>query len=176
VAHGCSFSWVRVIPLSLRPLTSALSVTPVGVSGHSYGESMRRTIFPLGAVLLFVLAGCAGEPRGVDVPDGYEDLPACSGDSLTVEVLAARGEPCNLEGSNLTLPNGRGAVIGEVGATRGIGDKSDIEYTVINWGVPGVGVYEAEGAVLVQTWGSTDEAERLMLEAADTSGIRPAGE
>ncbi|MDJ1113449.1 hypothetical protein [Microbacterium dauci] len=137
---------------------------------------MRRAILPLGAIVLFTLAGCAGEPGGVEVPEGYENLPSCAGESLTVEVLAGRGEPCDLAGSSLTLPNGRGVVIGEVGVTRGIGDASDVEYTVVNWGVPGVGVYEVEGSELVQTWGSTDEAERLMLEAAEVGGIRVPGE
>lgn len=137
---------------------------------------------------VFVLAGCQGQPRGVSIPSGAENLEPCPASQIPVGDLAAMGEPgCDLTGTSLTFggetlafavgpPTADGSVptltIPSVGAVFSQGDGGGRELLIANWGVPGVGVAAIEDRHLVAIWASSDRAldlqrQQLVIENVD---------
>ena len=126
------------------------------------------------------LAGCQGQPRGVAIPPGSEDLPPCSVAQVPIDELAAMGEPgCDLTGTSLTFADemlmfaagppaaGGGTpslTVPSVGAVFSQGEGDDRELLIVNWGVPGVGVAAIEDGRLIEIWASSDSALELQRQ------------
>ncbi|MBS3182381.1 hypothetical protein [Leucobacter manosquensis] len=118
-----------------------------------------------GVLLLFSasLFGCA--PKGVDVPERFQDLPRCSLVKIKIEDLAASGAPgCDLEGSEVIAPDGLVLGIGPVGDVTELSfsssdNSAERTFMIVNWGVPGVAVSATHEES--QIWASTPEAEKL---------------
>lgn len=122
------------------------------------------------ALLTGALASCGGG-QGVTIPNGSEELTRCDPQSISLADLATQGEPgCDLEGSSVRAADGTILSIFEVGAVRTYqGDGH--EYTIVNWGVPGVGVSAVDDGTLVDVWASTDGAEALQREQLRLDGV-----
>lgn len=112
----------------------------------------------------FLLTACTG---GVYVPNGWEDLPSCPPQEIPAEELAAVGTPgCNLEGSTVIFPDGTSQPIVEVGAVNlhqfvpSEGDPGD-EYSVTNWGIPGVAATQTAQDGTRSVWATSEEARHL---------------
>lgn len=118
------------------------------------------------AILIFglLLTACT---EGVYVPNGWEDLPPCPPQEIPAEDLAAIGSPgCNLEGSTVIFPDGTHQPIVEVGAVSihqfvpFEGDPGD-EYSVTNWGIPGVAATQTAQDGTRSMWATSEEARHL---------------
>jgi hypothetical protein len=152
------------------------------ISGRS-----GRSLIVIVAVTLFA-AGCQGQPRGVSIPPGAEDLAPCPVKQIPIGDLAAMGEPgCDLTGASLTFadeelafavgpPAADGSAptltIPSVGAVFSQGNGDGRELLVVNWGVPGVGVALIEGGRLLAIWASSDSAldlqhQQLAVDSVD---------
>lgn len=111
------------------------------------------------------LSGCAS--GGVSIPAGYELLEPCPPQFYSVEALSTMEYPgCDLEGSTIVAPDGSLHVIGPVGHLGVSSSYSEThgqgpEYTIVNWGVPGVGFTRTARGEPRTTWASTAEALKL---------------
>lgn len=124
---------------------------------------------------MVALVGCSGGGSGVSVPPGFDGLDQCPPRSIAVEDLRAIGEPgCDLVGSSLTFPDGVSLPIYAVGEVFSSSDSSarDDEHLIVNWGIPGVGVFTRDGDELLDLWATSDEAEHLQREQAKIEGVR----
>ena len=124
-----------------------------------------------------ILAGCQGQPRGVTIPPGSDDLSPCPVSDIPIDELSASGEPgCDLTGSTLTFTDetlefavGPPAFDGDtptvtvpsVGAVFSQGDGSGRELLIVNWGVPGVAVAAIEDRHAVAIWSTSESALEL---------------
>lgn len=130
---------------------------------------MRSVSVTVALMFGLLLVGCAAQ--GVRVPPGYEDLMPCEVRNLELGELSQIGEPgCDLEGSTIVAPDGILLVIGHVGETRSSqnilrdGSRSP-EYTVVNWGLSGVGVsVKRPGAP--EIWATSNTALDLQQQLA----------
>jgi len=114
-----------------------------------------------------LLAGCGGG-QGVTVPPGAEQLKPCPHREIDVTDLGTVGKPgCDLAGSTLLFPDGKTVTIKEVGATfsEGTGTGAElIEYSAVNWGVPGVAATFEEPGKPLRVWYTSSEAGILQAE------------
>lgn len=132
------------------------------------GRLIRVTVAT--ALLTGALASCGGG-QGVTIPNGSEELTRCDPQSISLADLAGDGEPgCDLEGSSVRASDGTILSIFEVGAVRAY-QGDGYEYTIVNWGVPGVGVSAVDDGTLVDVWASTDDAEVLQREQVRLDGV-----
>lgn len=120
---------------------------------------------------LLAVALCTGMTSctsgGVTIPAGYEALEPCEPRILSVEELSVMEEPgCDLEGSTVVSPDGIGHLIGPVGNVGVNGfPMQDLEYELVNWGVPGVTITRTAKGEPRTTWASSAEALRLQRKA-----------
>ncbi len=122
-----------------------------------------------GAAILFMgLAVSSCAPKGVTIPPGWEDLVQCDASVIEAQTMDRMGEPgCDLRGSTIVLPDATAITVGEVGSTSsqqafGPGGEAGPEYTMVNWGVPGVGVSK-KGAGRTVSWATSDAALELQV-------------
>ena len=100
----------------------------------------------------------------------------CEPEQLHVDALAAIGVPgCNLQGSTLTFPDGSAATIEEPGWSYAVepdAERSDVVFTMVNWGVPGIGAAHINSGVIQDVWGTSPDALELQREALRLDGYR----
>lgn len=122
------------------------------------------------------LAACSTEPSGVLLPPGSESLPLCEPGPLHVDDLATIGIPgCNLQGSALIFPDGSTVTIEEPGWSYAVephAERSDVVFTVVNWGVPGIGAAHINAGVIQRVWATSTDALTLQREALRQDGYR----
>lgn len=137
---------------------------------------MRVARLLLVGVVLSVVAlhmGACGS-KGVAVPPGSEVLSDCEVQQVDVVELASGGEPgCDLEGSSSLFPDGTTLEIAPVGIATGYqGSSSEgVEFSIVNWGVSGVGASVTKDGQLVDVWASTPEALELQREQMRIGGV-----
>ena len=134
----------------------------------------RVSLILMAAGLMVTLLGCGGGGAGVSIPPGSDAREQCPPRSIAVEDLRAIGEPgCDLVGSSLTFPDGASLPINAVGEVFSSSDSSDgdHEHLIVNWGIPGVGVFTRDGNELLDLWATSDEAEHLQRQQAEIEGV-----
>ncbi|MGW9113567.1 hypothetical protein [Microbacterium sp. NPDC055683] len=134
----------------------------------------KRPVIAGSLIGLAVMLSACGGGDGVEVPAGYEDLEQCSLRSISVDDMPAAGAlGCDLVGSTIALPGGATRSVGGVGSVDSFSSSSteSYTYTIVNWGIPGVGVYSADGDRLAGIWGTSDDAESLQRQQAEVDGF-----
>lgn len=120
------------------------------------------------------LAACAAGGAGITVPPGHERLAPCGPRQISVDELRSIGAPgCDPQGWNLAFPDGM--VIG-VAAVGDVFTSSDPvrghEYSVVNWGLPGVGAATIRDGRIAETWSSSPDADDLQHRQLLLDGYR----
>lgn len=110
------------------------------------------------------------------VPAGGDDLDACPATTIAIEDLAAVGEPgCDLVGSTIALDDDLTLTVGSIGSVGSTAtvssDGDETSAVLVNWGVPGVGVYTTRDGRLDRVWSTSPAAEQLQHEQADADGV-----
>lgn len=129
----------------------------------------RRLTIPLALLgAVSYLTSCSNGGNGVTIPPGYDQLDSCDAQVFDVDDLVSVGEPgCDVAGSSLRFADGTVRPIFAVGSvsaySHGIG-SDEMEYLVVNWGVPGVGAAMVKNGVLRDVWANGAEAHRLQCE------------
>ncbi|MGB2556545.1 hypothetical protein [Cellulosimicrobium cellulans] len=121
------------------------------------------------------LSACGSE--GVTVPPGSDALSDCEVQQFNVVELESGGEPgCDLEGSSLLFPDGTTLEIGPVGNAASYQDSGSegVEFSIVNWGIPGVGASITQDGELIDVWASTPEALDLQREQMRIEGVETA--
>ncbi|MGL3149572.1 hypothetical protein ACSS7Z_04355 [Microbacterium sp. A82] len=142
-------------------------------------STARRFLAALSMVTIAgSLSACAGATgHGVTIPPGADKLVQCPPAPIDATDLSSQGDPgCDLVGSLVRLPDGTSLEVREVGAVawHQSSDTNLNEYTIVNWGVPGVGISIVKEGRLVDLWASSADAEELQREQLRVEGIEPS--
>lgn len=105
------------------------------------------------------------------MPSGAEALKSCQVDGpVNVSDIASSSQlaSCDAEGVVVVFPDGEQMTAEAIGVTSAAEPDPDSQYSLINWGVPGLSAGTVQTGSL-QLWGST-EAMLLYIESAHKSG------
>lgn len=145
-----------------------------GGGAASYRFHMGRVLFPsLVLISMVAVSGCGSQATGVSIPLGSESLRACKVQRLHVEQLHTLGSPgCDLEGSSVIFPEGTALTIEAVGVN--VGEQpdatADLELTMVNWGLPGVGAALVRNGRATDVWATSEEAMTLQRQQLHIDG------
>lgn len=135
------------------------------------GMSPRTLAVAFTGIAALALVGCFPS-GGVGVPPGYEDLEQCEQRALEVVTMSELGVPgCNLEGSQVTFPDGYMTMVSPVGSSSSGGIIGKDEHKLMNWGIPGIGAAQYNANGLVGIWATSREAMELQLQQLRLQGV-----